>query len=326
MFRNPLWILLGDNRTEFALQKNPGCIEYRAVIIHQQYRDLTVHVLTIKCAFSHTCLRLPFSLVLSEKLARKYFGNVNPLGKVLVLNNVQPLTVTAVIEDLPGNVHVRYDALIQIYDPKGDSKNASFYDINVYTYLLFPDNYDASEFYRKFPAFHEKYAAEKGKVLNQEYKAVIQPLLKTHFSKEWTYDLPNGNTAYVIAFLVIGVLVLSLSCINYLNLTTARAEQRRKEISMKKILGSGRMELISQFLCESMLMAVIASIIALGLSQFILGFTSFNELIDKNLEIAPVRNMPFMMGVILLTVISHSHSRSFFFPLSRNLQFITSSP
>ena len=250
-----------------------------------------------------TALEKPFSIVLSRKLAHKYFGDVNPLGKVLMLNDVRPVTVTAVIEDMPNNVHARYEGLIQIYDPNGDSKNASFYDINVYTYLLFPENYDVNEFYKKFPAFHEKYAAAKGKMLKQEYKAVLQSLLKTHFSKEWSYDLPNGNRAYIIAFLVIGVLVLSLSCINYLNLTTARAERRRKEISMKKILGSGRSELMIQFLGESMLMAVIATVIALGISQFILGFTSFNELIDKNLEIAPGSNQPFIIGVIILTVI-----------------------
>ena len=132
---------------------------------------------------------------------------------------------------------------------------------------------------------------------------MLQPLLKTHFLKEWSYDLPNGNRAYIIAFLVIGVLILSLSCINYLNLTTARAERRRKKISMKKILGSGRSELMIQFLGESILMAVIATVIALGISQFVLGFTSFNELIDKNLEIAPGSNQPFIIGVIILTVI-----------------------
>jgi putative ABC transport system permease protein len=252
-----------------------------------------------------TCLRSPNSIVLSEKLARRYFGDINPLGKTLLwhnASNVRTLTVTAVIKDLPENIHVKYDALIQINDPQGETRNASFYNISVYTYLLFPDNYDISEFYRKFPAFHQKYAAERGKILKQEYKAVLQPLLKTHFSKEWVFDLPNGNWSYIIAFLVIGVLVLSLSCINYLNLTTARAERRRKEISMKKILGSGRAGLIAQFIGESMLMAFIATITALGVSQFILGFTSFNELIDKNLEIAPGRNLPFLIGVIVLTV------------------------
>jgi putative ABC transport system permease protein len=248
------------------------------------------------------CLSSPNSIVISEKLSRKYFKERNPVGSVLMFNT-QSYVVTGVIKDLPENVHARYDALIPVNDPKGKSKNDSFYDIRGYTYLLFPDNYDESQFYEKFPAFYEKFIAASEKILNQKYKPVIQPLLKIHFSKEWTLDLPNGNEAYIRAFLVIGLLVLSLSCINYLNLTTARAERRRKEISIKKILGSKRSKLISQFLVESMIMSVIAMIIALGMAQFILGFTSFNTLIDKNLQIGFGDNLSFLAGIILLTIL-----------------------
>jgi putative ABC transport system permease protein len=252
-----------------------------------------------------TCFRLPNSIVLTEKLSRKYFKDKNPIGETLVLNKSQSFQVTGVIQDLPDNVHVQYTALIpvKLYDPNGDSKNASFYDIGVYTYLLLPENYDPRQFYEKFPAFHEKYAAKEGAAYNQQYEAVIQPLLNIHFSNEWQFDLPNGNKTYILAFFVIGLLVLSLSCINYLNMTTARAERRRREIATKKILGSMRSELVFQFLGESMLMAIVAMIVALGMTQFVLGFTSFNQLIDKNLQVELVHNASLVTGILLLTIL-----------------------
>jgi len=252
-----------------------------------------------------TCLRSPNSIVLTEKLSRKYFGDKNPVGEILVLDKSQSFQVTGVIQDLPENVHLRYDALlpIKLYDPNGESKNASFFDINVYTYLLMPDDYDPQQFYGKFPAFYEKYAAGLGKKLNQQYKAVLQPFLKIHFSKEWSYDLPNGNRTYIIAFLIIGLLVLTLSCINYLNLTTARAESRRKEIAIKKILGSKRLDLVKQFLGESVLLAIAGMLLALGIAQFVLGFTSFNQLIDKDLQIEVTRNTSLLAAIIILTII-----------------------
>ena len=250
------------------------------------------------------CLKSPNSIVLTEKLSRKYFGDMNPLGETLVLDKSQSFQVTGVIRDLPENVHLRYDALLpaKLYDPNGETKNASFFDINAFTYLLMPDDYDPRQFNEKFPSFYEKYAAALGKKLNQQYIAVLQPLLKIHFSKEWSYDLPNGNRTYIIAFLVIGLLVLTLSCINYLNLTTARAENRRKEIAMKKILGSKRSDLAMQFLGESQFLAITGMIIALGIAQFVLGFTSFNQLIDKNLQVEVTRNTSFVPAVILLTI------------------------
>jgi putative ABC transport system permease protein len=165
-----------------------------------------------------------------------------------------------------------------------------------------PENYDTKQFYNKFPAFYEKHAAKMGKALNQEYKAVIQPLLDIHFSKEWSYDLPNGNKTYILAFLIIGVLVLLLSGINYLNLTTARSERRRREISIKKILGSKSSGLIFQFLGESMLMSVIAMLAALLMTWFILGFTSFDQLIEKDMKVEIAKNPSLVIGVIILTI------------------------
>jgi len=252
-----------------------------------------------------TCLRSPNSIVLTETLSRKYFGDNNPIGEILILDKSQSFQVTGVIKDLPENAHLRYDALLpfKLYDPNGESKNASFFDINVYTYLLMPDDYDLQKFNEKFPSFYEKYAAGLGKKLNQQYKAVLQPFLKIHFSKEWSYDLPNGNRTYIIAFLIIGLLVLTLSCINYLNLTTARAESRRKEIAVKKILGSKRSDLVKQFLGESILLAIAGMILALGIAQFVLGFTSFNQLIDKNLQIEVTRNTFLLAAIILLTML-----------------------
>ena len=251
-----------------------------------------------------TCFRSPNSIVLTEKLASKIFKNKNPIGETVVLDKTEIFQVTGIIHDLPDNVHHKYTALVPLkkYDPKNEFKNASFYNIDVYTYILVPENYDTRLFYDKFPAFYEKYAAKEGKAFNQQYRATIQPLLDIHFSREWQYDLPNGNRTYITAFLIIGLLVLTLACINYLNLTTARAERRKREIAAKKILGSQHAQLVFQFLGESMFMAIVAMLVALGLTQFFLEFTSLNQLIDKDLHVDLFNNTWLLTGVPLLTL------------------------
>jgi putative ABC transport system permease protein len=252
------------------------------------------------------CFRSPSGIVLTEKLSRKYFGNQDPLGKILVLDKTQSFEVTGVIKDPPQNLHLKYDALIPVkrYDPKGNLNNSSLFDISLYTYLLLPEHYDIEQFYNKFPAFYEKHAAKFGKALNQEYKVALQPLLSIHFSKEWTYDLPNGNKTYIIAFLIIGLLLLTLSSINYLNLTTARSERRKKEISIKKVFGSKRSGMIIHFLGESMLMVTLGMLFALLLTWFILGFTSFDQLIDKNISIGSGKTLTLVIGILSLTAIT----------------------
>lgn len=251
-----------------------------------------------------TCFRSPNSIVLTEEIAKIIFKDKNPVGENLILNKTDVFQVTGVIRDLPDNVHLRYKALVPFkkFYPDQDINNSSFFNISVYTYVLFPDDYDPQQFYGKFPAFYDKYIAKRAEIVNQQYRAVIQPLLSIHFSKEWQYDLPNGNKTYIYAFLVIGLLVLSLACINFLNMTTARAERRHREIATKKILGSTRSELIFQFLGESVLMAILAIVVAFGILHLILEYTSFNQLIDKNLKVDLAHNTLFLNGALLLTI------------------------
>ncbi len=251
-----------------------------------------------------SCFRSPNSIVLAESLARKIFKDKNPMGETLVIDKRDVLQVTGIMQDLPDNVHHKFTALIPIkrYDPNNELINTSFYNIEGYTYILLPENYDTRLFYEKFPAFYEKYAAKDGLAFNQQYKAVLQPFLDIHFTRGWQYDLPNGNRTYTLAFLIIGLLVLSLACINYLNMTTARAERRRREIAAKKILGSNYVLLVIQFLGESMLMAILAMLVAFGMTQFFLEFTSLNQIIDKNLHMEILRNPYLLIGVPVLTL------------------------
>jgi len=252
-----------------------------------------------------SCFRSPNSIVLTESLARKIFKGKNPVGETVVMDKTDIYQITGIMQDLPDNVHHKFTALVPIkrFDPNNEFRNFSFYNIEGYTYILLPDNYDTRHFYEKFPAFYEKYAAKDGLAYNQQYKAIIQPLLDIHFTRGWQYDQPNGNRTYIIAFLIIGLLVLSLACINYLNMTTARAERRKREIAAKKILGSDYSLLLIQFLGESMIMAILAMLVALGLTQFFLEFTNFNHVIDKNLHAEIFHNPYLLLGVPVLTLV-----------------------
>lgn len=256
-----------------------------------------------------TALREKNSVVLTETLARKYFGEKEALGKTLLLyEEKENFTVTGVIEDLPDNSHVKFDALISFIEPRewamqdGEFNSEAIWNPDVFTYLMFPEGYNTADFFDKLPPFHEKYIKPFGDKVSSELWFYLEPLADVHFHSEQGGDQPQGNFAYVYAFGGIGLFILLLACINYMNLATARSGNRMKEIGMRKALGSSRRALIFSFLGESVLLAVLALLIALGLVALVLYATPFNDLIEKNLSLNLLQNPTLLFGAIGITL------------------------
>ncbi len=236
-----------------------------------------------------TCLTENNTLVMTESAARKYFGDEDPINKTLIIDNADPWRVTGVIKDLPENSHMKFNILLsRLVDREwvkdgGGIKSEAFWNPDVYLYVLVPDNYDPATFVAKFPTIYNKYFKAFGDKISGKYDPILERLDRIHFHSDLGADEPHGNISYLYAFTGIGVFIILLACINYMNLSTAKSVTRATEIAMKKTLGSGRRKLIISFLGESIFLSLISSLLAVVLVYVVLRLTSFNQLIGKNL-------------------------------------------
>jgi len=232
-----------------------------------------------------TCLKDPNTVVLTETLARRYFGEENPMGKIIQVENQGDFIITGVMEDPPRNSHIPIEGIISYatWDTNQQSLRWSMYEVFGYTYVLLPEKYDLAAFYEKFTDFYEKYFKADEESYGQVYKPIFLKLKDIHYNTfGFRGEMPLGNRSYLYAFFFIGIFILILACVNYVNMATARSSTRVREIGIKKVLGSGKENLIFQLLGESLLVSFIAMIFAYG--AVLLSLTPFNQRLDLNLE------------------------------------------
>lgn len=251
-----------------------------------------------------TCLNDLHAVVITESTAARYFGKENPLDKTLIIDN-ESWKVTGVIEDLPNNTHLKFDFLLSGLSKsrewvveEGQVKSEAFWNPDVYMYFLMKENYNPQNFYDKFPDIYTKYFKSFGDQVGGQYSAILQPLAEIHFDNSLLSDEPTGNKAYLYAFTGIGVFIMLLACINYMNLSTAKAVKRAAEIAMKKTLGGSKRSLIFSFLGESVFLSFISLLVAVALVQIILNFSAFNSLIEKDLVPDFFNNPILLFGAI----------------------------
>jgi putative ABC transport system permease protein len=258
-----------------------------------------------------TALSEPYSMVVSSSMARKYFGTTDVLGKSMKMLDGNNFTISGVFEDLPGNVHQRFNGLQsaatieeQIGSERFNDRSAnSFWNVQTYTYALLAENTTPEMILDKFQGFYDKYMKVLGDQIKASFNLRITPLADVHFQKdELSWDLPKGNMNYVYIMGIIGVLLIVIASINYTNLTTARAANRAKEIGVRKVGGAGKGILRTQFLSESMLMALAAALLAVVLTG--LSFPLFNRMTGMGaawgLLLQPTVIL-FILGVLLIT-------------------------
>jgi putative ABC transport system permease protein len=246
-----------------------------------------------------TALLKPNSVVINETTAKKYFGSAEAaFNKTFEVdgnnNNNNVFQVTAVCEDWPDNSHFLFDLLLST-SGFGFTKQLNYINFSAYTYLLLNPGSQAAALEAKFPAIVKKYVApdiEKrfGETIEQFYSEGngynyhLQPLQKIHLVSNLEGELrANGSIKAVYIFSVIAIFILVLACINFINLSTARSMERAKEIGIRKTFGSGRKELIAQFLLESTVISLFSILIAFGLIVLLLPL--FNQLSENSLTI-----------------------------------------
>lgn len=248
------------------------------------------------------------TVVITESVAKKYFGNEDAMGKTLIIGNEQ-WKVTGIIEEVPENTHLKFNILLSgLIDREwvienGQVKSEAFWNPDVYTYLLMKENYDPQEFYEKFPKIFDKYFKSFGDQVGGKYEPILESLADIHFKSSLEADEPHGNIIYLYAFTGIGIFIIILACINYMNLSTAKSVSRATEIAMKKTLGSGKRALILSFLAESVFLSFLSLVLAIIIVFAILKLTSFNQLIGKTLTPDFLNNPVLLFGSLGITLV-----------------------
>lgn len=255
-----------------------------------------------------TCLSGPNKVVLTKSIKEKYFGEEPALGKILTFNNNDPREVTAVISDLPKNTHLRYEILISdfpsiTWDENGSPERTSevFWNPSSYNYLLLPKNYEIGNFYEKFPSIYDKTFRIFGERIGGSVTPELQRIDKIHFNSEKDGDQPTGKISYVYTFAAVGIFIILLACINYMNLATARSVTRTGEMGIRKVLGNSRAELFRNVMLEALVMSMIAMILANIITYILLEFTPFNSLINKELSLHYLSNPILAVAVLAIT-------------------------
>ena len=262
---------------------------------------------------SLTALAEPSTIVLSKGLAKKYFGDEDPVGKTLVSGRLT-LKVTGLFDKIPDNSHFHFDALISMSTMHFDSHTWS--NIGFYTYLLLNKNADPKKLEAKLPELVAKYVVpevqrDMGVSLAEARKSVntflfyLQPLRDIHLRSDSRYELEaNGDITYVYIFSALAVFILLLACVNFTNLATAYGIRRSKEVGIRKVMGSGRFALVFQFLMESILLTFVALMIACLLAFLLLPY--FNQLSGKHLNYQALLNYKFIGALLALGIVTGS--------------------
>lgn len=256
-------------------------------------------------------LSKPRSIVISQSTAERYFQDENPMGKLLRIENDSTYyEVTGVMKDVPANSHIHFDMVASL----ATFPELQFEDIwlanYMYTYFLAKEKVPVSVLSDKVDFLAEKYVLpdylnllqidmQDSVINNFSFDFVLQPIRKIHLTSSFEIEFePNGNILIVYLFSGLAIIILIVSCLNFVNLATARVANRAKEVSIRKIAGSGRKILIRQFLAESSLLAILSLVLALLITELIL--PAINQYIGLDLSLSQLINAA---GVLLLIVI-----------------------
>lgn len=242
----------------------------------------------------------PNSIVLTEEVAKKYFGNEDPIGKIIEADPYNDgelllFRITGIAKNVPRNSHFHFDFLASYSSQKEDTDEFSgFYQH--FTYVLLSGKSSAESLDRKLLDFLHRNWRE-----NPWYTISLQPLLDIRLHSRLKSEIePTGNILYVYIFTAIAVLVLVIACINFMNLTSARAVKRAKEVGIRKVVGAQKNQLVRQFLGESFLLSIFSAVAAVLIVIMVLPL--FNRLAGKGITLSSLTNLSFVLGIAAITL------------------------
>ncbi len=245
-------------------------------------------------------LKEPNTVLISEKLAKKYFGDQDPIGKIISIEKTLSYKVEGVLKDVPENATVKFDFLMPVKDYIDQTMNGkeSWEFGNIRTYVKLKEGVNRPALDASLKKFMDRYT-------DKQKNAALALFNLTDWYLRW--DFKNGKYAgggritYVKLFTLIAIFILLLACINFMNLSTARATQRSKEVGIRKVIGAGKQSLITQFIGESIIMSLIAAVIAVVMVS--LTIPVFNTLLNKHisLDFSGINNWLLLLSIVLIT-------------------------
>lgn len=278
------------------------------------FRIFTVKVLE---GNPNNALAEPGGIAISQRTARKYFGNSSPLGKSLILDNNYHGKVTAVYQDFPSASHFHFDIVVSLmgdWPPARHARSTNFATEDFTTYILLKPGVDAKKLEAKFPKFVDTYlgaeltkglgpnfSMAKFRSIGNFYNLSLMPLRDIHLHSNIMGEFePNGNIIYVYLLSAAALFILVIACVNFMNLSTARSGSRAKEVGIRKVMGSLRSILIQQFLSEAFIVTGCAVLISVGIAYLFL--PAFNILSQKELRL-PVGEPMLYVSLFLITAL-----------------------
>ncbi|MEN8225237.1 MAG: ABC transporter permease [Bacteroidota bacterium] len=276
------------------------------------YADSSVfNIFTHKFIYGipHKALREPGSIVLTRSMSERYFGKIDPCGRYLELGNGTKCRVTAVIEDVPGNSHIKFDGLISMSTYARLIGESVFHDletrqawaIRIFTFILLKENTSIESIHKKFPIYYEKHMAEFSQILNGTYKLMSSPLTSIHLYSGLEQDMAGGDISIIYLFAVIGIFILLIAAINYMNLSTARSAAKAREVGIRKVAGASKGRLIQLFISESVILSLISFAVALTAADLLMPW--FNSISGKSIELLHGITDPILYITLLITLI-----------------------
>ncbi len=256
-----------------------------------------------------TALQDKYSIVFSESMAKKYFGDENPLGKTISLNKYTHLKVSGIYEDLPETSHFNADFVVsaKLIDPSSSllASNSGYYSWGYsmfFTYVLLKENTNPTSFTGKIHGIMEKYS---GEVMYKSYQYLAQPLGEIHLKSHFRTELKeNADITEINIFLSMALIILVIAVINYVNLATARSTRRVKEIGVRKVIGAKKTQLIRQLIAETVVITFFSFVLTLALVNILLPY--FNVFISRHIHFNlydSIGVVSAILGIVLLVAL-----------------------
>ena len=295
----------------FRIKKGNENLQENKVI----YADSTlfdVFTLPMIAGDKKTALTEPKSVVITEKIAKKYFNSEDVVGKTFIVNDTNNYKITGVIKDVPIQSHFNFDFFVSMSSIE-ESRRNNWLSNNFNTYILLKDGADSKALEGQLENVVNKYVGEQAQqFLNTSLKEFkkqgnfdnysLTPLTAIHLHSDKVAELgANGNLQYVYIFSAIGIFILLIACVNFMNLSTAHSSNRAKEVGIRKVLGSMKQDLVSQFLAESILISFIALLFAITFAALLLPY--FNQLSGKEIEFGLFSKGWLIPSLLLLVLI-----------------------
>ena len=246
-------------------------------------------------------LSKPGTIIITEHIARKYFGNEVPIGKILKLNATQ-FEVTGVIENCPSNTHLKYDFFVSLSTFKDRRWMQNWYGTECYTYIKLKPSVNVEQFKNEMKNIIHDYIGDDLDAWSETRYCLLQPVEDIHLKSACLYEPePPGSYSTVLLLLVLGLLVLVVACMNFINLTTAKSFTRAKEIGLRKVIGSDRKQLVIQFFGETFILTFVSMMLALVIIE--ISLPAFNQISGKSFDLFSILHTQVVFAIIVTGVL-----------------------